>query len=202
MAALYELTGGDAIITTGVGQHQMWAAQFYRFNEPRRYISSLGLGAMGYGYPAAMGAKVACPDKQVIDIDGDGSFVMNIQELATCHIEKIAAKAMILNNQHLGMVVQWEDRFYGSIRGNTILGDATNVGGPENLDGLYPDFVKIAEGFGVKGRRVHKKSELKAAIQEMLDHDGPYVLDVIVPYTEHVLPMIPAGKTVKEMILK
>jgi acetolactate synthase-1/2/3 large subunit len=199
---LYELTKGDAIITTGVGQHQMWAAQFYRFNEPRRYISSLGLGAMGFGYPAALGAKVARPDKQVIDIDGDGSFVMNIQELATAHIEKIAAKAMILNNQHLGMVVQWEDRFYGSVRGNTILGDESNVGGPENLAGLYPDFVKIAEGFGVKGRRVHKKSELKAAIQEMLDHDGPFVLDVIVPYTEHVLPMIPAGRTVKDMILK
>jgi acetolactate synthase-1/2/3 large subunit len=202
VAALYELTKGDAIITTGVGQHQMWAAQFYRFNEPRRYLSSLGLGAMGFGYPAALGAKVACPDKQVIDIDGDGSFVMNIQELATAHIEKIAAKAMILNNQHLGMVVQWEDRFYGSVRGNTILGDESNVGSPDNLGGLYPDFVKIAEGFGVKGRRVHKKSELKAAIQEMLDHDGPFVLDVIVPYTEHVLPMIPAGKTVKDMILK
>ena len=202
VATLYELTKGDAIITTGVGQHQMWAAQFYRFNEPRRYISSLGLGAMGYGYPAAMGAKVACPDKQVIDIDGDGSFVMNIQELATCHIEKIAAKAMILNNQHLGMVVQWEDRFYGSVRGNTILGDENNVGSPDNPAGLYPDFVKIANGFGVKGRRVLKKSELREAIQEMLDHDGPYVLDVVVPYTEHVLPMIPAGKTVKEMILK
>jgi acetolactate synthase-1/2/3 large subunit len=202
VAALYELTKGDAIITTGVGQHQMWAAQFYRFNEPRRYISSLGLGAMGFGYPAALGAKVAFPDKEVIDIDGDGSFMMNIQELATAHIEKIAAKAMILNNQHLGMVVQWEDRFYGSVRGNTILGDESNVGSPENLGGLYPDFVKIAEGFGVKGRRVHKKSELKAAIQEMLDHDGPFVLDVIVPYTEHVLPMIPAGKTVKDMILK
>jgi len=202
VAALYELTKGDAIIATGVGQHQMWAAQFYRFNEPRRYISSLGLGAMGFGYPAALGAKVACPDKQVIDIDGDGSFMMNIQELATAHIEKIAAKAMILNNQHLGMVVQWEDRFYGSVRGNTILGDETNVGSPDNLGGLYPDFVKIAEGFGVKGRRVHLKSELKAAIQEMLDHDGPFVLDVIVPYTEHVLPMIPAGKSVKEMLLK
>jgi len=202
VAALYELTKGDAIITTGVGQHQMWAAQFYRFDEPRRYISSLGLGAMGYGYPAAMGAKVACPDKQVIDIDGDGSFMMNIQELATCHIEKIAAKAMILNNQHLGMVVQWEDRFYGSVRGNTILGDESNVGSPDNPAGLYPDFVKIAEGFGVKGRRVLKKSELKDAIREMLDHDGPYVLDIIVPYTEHVIPMIPAGKTVKEMLLK
>jgi acetolactate synthase I/II/III large subunit len=199
---LYELTKGEAIITTGVGQHQMWAAQFYRFNEPRRYISSLGLGAMGFGYPAALGAKVACPDKQVIDIDGDGSFIMNVQELATAHIEKIAAKAMILNNQHLGMVVQWEDRFYGSVRGNTILGDETNVGSPDNLGGLYPDFVKIAEGFGVKGRRVHQRSELRAAIQEMLDHDGPFVLDVIVPYTEHVLPMIPAGRSVKEMLLK
>ena len=199
---LHELTKGDAIIVTGVGQHQMWAAQFYRFNEPRRYISSLGLGAMGFGYPAALGAKVARPDKQVIDIDGDGSFMMNIQELATAHIEKIAAKAMILNNQHLGMVVQWEDRFYGSVRGNTILGDETNVGSPDNPAGLYPDFVKIAEGFGVKGRRVIKKSELREAIQEMLDCDGPYVLDVVVPYTEHVLPMIPAGKSVKEMILK
>ncbi|HVW21287.1 MAG TPA: biosynthetic-type acetolactate synthase large subunit [Opitutaceae bacterium] len=202
VAALYELTRGEAIITTGVGQHQMWAAQFYRFNEPRRYISSLGLGAMGFGYPAAIGAKVACPDREVIDIDGDGSFAMNIQELATAHIEKIAAKAMILNNQHLGMVVQWEDRFYNSVRGNTILGDENNVGSPDNPAALYPDFVKIAEGFGVKGRRVIKKSELRAAIQEMLDHDGPYVLDVIVPYTEHVLPMIPAGKSVKEMILE
>ena len=199
---LYELTKGEAIIVTGVGQHQMWAAQFYQFDEPRRYISSLGLGAMGYGYPAAMGAKVACPDKQVIDIDGDGSFLMNIQELATACVEKIAAKAMILNNQHLGMVVQWEDRFYGSVRGNTVLGHHGNIGSPDNPAGLYPDFVKIAEGFGVKGRRVIKKSELREAIQEMLDHDGPYLLDIIVPYTEHVLPMIPAGKTVKEMILK
>jgi len=199
---LHELTQGEAIITTGVGQHQMWAAQFYRFKQPRRYLSSLGLGAMGFGYPAALGAKVACPDRQVIDIDGDGSFVMNIQELATAKIENIAAKAMILNNQHLGMVVQWEDRFYGSIRGNTILGDQNNIGGPDNPDALYPDFVKIAEGFGVKGRRVIRREELREAIQEMLDHDGPYLLDVIVPYTEHVLPMIPAGKTVKDMILK
>jgi acetolactate synthase-1/2/3 large subunit len=202
VATLYELTKGDAIITTGVGQHQMWAAQFYRFDEPRRYISSLGLGAMGYGYPAAMGAKVACPDKQVIDIDGDGSFVMNIQELATAKIEKIAAKAMILNNQHLGMVVQWEDRFYGSVRGNTILGDQSNVGSPDNPGGLYPDFVKIAEGFGVKGRRVIRKSELREAIQEMLDHDGPYLLDVIVPYTEHVLPFIPQKKSAMEILTK
>jgi acetolactate synthase-1/2/3 large subunit len=199
---LFELTKGDAIITTGVGQHQMWAAQHYNFAQPRHFISSLGLGAMGFGYPAAVGAKVACPDRQVIDIDGDGSFLMNVQELATARIEKIAAKAMILNNQHLGMVVQWEDRFYDSVRGNTILGDESNIGSPDNPDALYPDFVQIAAGFGVKGRRVIKKSQLRQAIQEMLDHDGPYVLDVVVPYTEHVLPMIPGGRSVKEMILK
>ena len=149
-----------------------------------------------------MGAKVACPDCEVIDIDGDGSFLMNVQELATAKIEKIAAKAMILNNQHLGMVVQWEDRFYQSVRGNTILGDVKNIGSPDNPDALYPDFVTIAAGFGVKGRRVIKKSELRPAIQEMLDHHGPYVLDVVVPYSEHVLPMIPAGRSVAEMILK
>jgi acetolactate synthase-1/2/3 large subunit len=199
---LFELTKGNAIIATGVGQHQMWAAQHFDFDRPRHFISSLGLGAMGFGYPAALGAKVACPDREVIDIDGDGSFLMNIQELATAHIEKIGAKAMILNNQHLGMVVQWEDRFYESVRGNTILGDVNNIGSPDKPDALYPDFVKIAEGFGVKGRRVIKKSELRAAIQEMLDYDGPYVLDVVVPYSEHVLPMIPAGRSVKEMILK
>lgn len=199
--ALYELTQGEAIIATGVGQHQMWAAQGYIFDEPRRLISSLGLGAMGFGYPAALGAKVACPDRQVIDIDGDGSFMMNIQELATAKIERIAAKAMILNNQHLGMVTQWEDRFYQSVRGQTILGDAANIGGPHNIPGLYPDFARIAAGFGVKGRRVIKKSGLREAIQEMLDHDGPYLLDVVVPHSEHVLPMIPAGKSVKEMIL-
>lgn len=202
VAVLHELTKGQAIIATGVGQHQMWAAQFYPFEQPRRYISSLGLGSMGFGYPAALGVKVACPDREVIDIDGDGSFLMNIQELATAKIEKINVKAMVLNNQHLGMVMQWEDRFYGCTRGNTILGDDKNIGGPDNPGALYPDFVAIAAGFGVKGRRVIKKSELRAAIQEMLDHDGPYVLDIIVPYTEHVLPMVPAGKTVKDMLLK
>ena len=198
---LYELTNGEAIISTGVGQHQMWAAQYYDFKYPRHHISSLGLGSMGYGYPAAIGAKVACPDKHVIDIDGDGSFVMNVQELATAKIEKIAAKAMILNNQHLGMVMQWEDRFYDSVRGNTILGDEKNIGSPENLDGLYPNYVEIANGFGLPARRVHKKEELRDAIQEMLDSEEAFLLDVITPYTEHVLPMIPAGKSVDQMIV-
>ena len=199
---LYELTNGEAIITTGVGQHQMWAAQFYDFKYPRHHISSLGLGSMGYGYPSALGAKVACPDKQVIDIDGDGSFVMNVQELATAKIEKIAAKAMILNNQHLGMVMQWEDRFYGSSRGNTILGDENNIGSPENLGGLYPNYVQIANGFGLPARRVHKKEELRDAIQEMLDSDEAFLLDIITPYTEHVLPKIPAGTSVDQKIIK
>jgi acetolactate synthase-1/2/3 large subunit len=191
---LCELTQGEAIITTGVGQHQMWAAQHYRFKHPRQFLTSAGLGAMGYGYPAAMGAKVACPDKQVIDIDGDGSFLMNVQELATAHIEKIAAKALILNNQHLGMVVQWEDRFYKGNRGHTYLGD------PENMKQIYPDYVTMAKAFNVPCERVIYKKDLRDAMQRMLDSDQPYLLDVITPYTEHVLPFIPAGKTVREMI--
>ncbi|MDB2499261.1 biosynthetic-type acetolactate synthase large subunit [bacterium] len=198
---LYELTDGEAIITTGVGQHQMWAPQHYNFKHARSFLSSLGLGTMGFGYPAALGAKVACPDREVIDIDGDGSFLMNVQELATAKVEGINAKAVILNNQHLGMVVQWEDRFYEGTRAQTILGDPDNIGSPENMDAIYPDYVKIAEGFEVKARRVYKKEELKDAIQEMLDHDGPYLLDIIVPYDEHVLPMIPSGKTVEDIIL-
>jgi acetolactate synthase-1/2/3 large subunit len=193
---LYELTKGEAIITTGVGQHQMWAAQYYKYKFPRQLLTSAGLGAMGYGYPAALGAKVACPDKQVIDIDGDGSFLMNIQELATAHIEKIAAKALILNNQHLGMVVQWEDKFYEGNRGNTYLGD------PENRQQIYPDYITVAKGFNVPAERVMYKKDLRAALQRMLDSDEPYLLDVIVPYTEHVLPFIPAGKSVAEMIWK
>ena len=198
---LYQLTNGEAIITTGVGQHQMWAPQYYDFRHPRSFLSSLGLGTMGFGYPAALGAKIARPDRQVIDIDGDGSFLMNIQELATAEVEKIHAKAMILNNQHLGMVVQWEDRFYEGVRAQTILGDPDNIGSPDNIEGLYPDYVKISQGFGIKARRIHKKEDLHDAIGEMLDHDGPYVLDVIVPYSEHVLPMIPAGRTVDDMIV-
>jgi acetolactate synthase-1/2/3 large subunit len=191
---LDELTKGDAIITTGVGQHQMWAAQFYTFTRPRQLITSAGLGSMGYGYPAAMGAKVACPDKQVIDIDGDGSFLMNIQELATTHVEDIAAKVIILNNQHLGMVVQWEDRFFASNRGHTFLGD------PRDRKRIYPDYVELCKGFGVKCERVIHKKDLRAAIQRLLDSKETYVLDIMTPYTEHVLPMIPAGKTYKDII--
>ena len=193
---LYEMTGGEAIITTGVGQHQMWSAQFYKFKYPRQLLTSAGLGAMGYGYPAALGAKVAFPDKQVIDIDGDGSFLMNVQELATAHIEKIAAKAIILNNQHLGMVMQWEDRFFAGNRGHTYLGD------PDNRKQIYPDYVAVCQSFNVKAERVMFRKDLKPAIQRMLDAKEPYVLDIIVPYCEHVIPFIPANRTVADMIWK
>ncbi len=191
---LDELTKGDAIITTGVGQHQMWAAQFCNFLRPRTLITSAGLGAMGFGFPAAMGAKVACPNKEVIDIDGDGSFLMNVQELACAKVEGIAAKAIILNNQHLGMVVQWEDRFYKSNRGHTFLGN------PKDPKGIYPDYVKMCEGFGVTCERVTRKEDLRAAMERMLAAKEVYVLDVMTPYTEHVLPMIPAGGTYKDII--
>jgi len=191
---LYELTKGEALITTGVGQHQMWTGQFYKFKYPRQFLTSAGLGAMGYGYPAALGAKVAFPDREVVDIDGDGSFLMNVQELATAHIEKIAAKAIIMNNQHLGMVMQWEDRFYKGNRGNTYLGD------PLNRKEIYPDYTAVCNSFNVKCERVMYQRDLRAAMQRMLDANEPYVLDIIVPYTEHVMPFIPANKTVAEMI--
>jgi acetolactate synthase-1/2/3 large subunit len=193
---LWELTKGEAYITTGVGQHQMWAGQWYKYKFPRQFITSAGLGAMGFGYPAALGVKVAHPDKEVIDIDGDGSFLMNIQELATAHVEKISAKAIILNNQHLGMVVQWEDNFYEGNRGHTYLGN------PDDRRQVYPDYVKVCNSFNVPCERVIYKKDLRAALQRMLDAKTPYVLDVVTPYSEHVLPFIPAGRTVADMIWK
>lgn len=200
----------ETIITVGVGQHQMWAAQFYKFNKPRTWLSSSGLGTMGFGLPSAMGAQAAYPDSLVIDIDGDGSFQMNIQELATCFCEKLPVKVLLLNNQHLGMVVQWEDRFMNSNRAHTYLGpiDHPEARGKGETEAhtyaakRYPDFVQIAKGYGCGGGSVSRKSELKDALIEMIEYDGPYVLDVEVPYQEHVLPMIPSGMTVNEMILK
>src|SRR5205823_2192230 len=167
------------IVATGVGQHQMWAAQYFHFNRPRKWITSGGLGTMGFGYPAALGAKVAHPDHLVIDIDGDGSFLMNVQELATSYAEKIPAKVLLLNNQHLGMVVQWEDRFHGGNRAHTYLG-----AGEDHAP--YPDFVTIAKGFGVKAKSIVEKDDLDAALIEMIESEGPYLLNVHVPHQEHV----------------
>lgn len=195
----------DPIVAVGVGQHQMWAAQHFKFDRPRRWMSSSGLGTMGFGLPAAMGAQAASPGRLVIDIDGDGSMLINIQELATCFCEKLPVKVLLLNNQHLGMVVQWEDRFFSSTRAHTYLGpiddpEAVGQGDGRGNRRRYPDFVTIAKGFGCGGRFVQEKSELADALQEMIDYDGPFVLDVAVPYQEHVLPMIPSGMTVKDLI--
>ncbi|KAH7867030.1 hypothetical protein Vadar_028056 [Vaccinium darrowii] len=191
---LDELTNGNAIISTGVGQHQMWAAQFYKCNRPRQWLTSAGLGAMGFGLPAAVGAAVARPDSVVVDIDGDGSFMMNVQELATIRVENLPVKIMVLNNQHLGMTVQWEDRFYGANRAHTYLGN------PSNESQIFPNMLKFAEACEIPAARVMKKEDLRAAIQKMLDTPGPYLLDVIVPHQEHVLPMIPSGGAFKDMI--
>ena len=194
----------DTYVAVGVGQHQMWAAQYYKFNRPKRWLSSSGLGTMGFGLPAAMGAQVAHPESICIDIDGDGSFLMNIQELATLHCEKLPVKVLLLNNQHLGMVMQWEDRFMQGKRAHTYLGPIDH---PEALgqgDGsigvTYPNFTQLVQGFGVMAKQVRNKADLSAAIAEMLAHDGPYVLDVVCPYQEHVLPMIPGGMTVRDII--
>jgi acetolactate synthase-1/2/3 large subunit len=200
-----ELAQGEFIMTTGVGQHQMWAAQWSRFKRPRTWITSGGLGSMGYGLPAAMGAQAAFPEALVVDIDGDGSFLMNIQELATVYCEDLPVKVIVLNNQHLGMVVQWEDRFHEGNRAHTYLGpihhpEAIGRGEGEVPESIYPDFVAIARGFGVTARQVRRKDEVVDALREMIAHPGPYVLDVLVPYQEHVLPMIPAGMTVREII--
>ena len=192
---LCELTGGNALVVTGVGQHQMWAAQFYRYKRPRQLLTSGGLGTMGFGLPSAIGAKIACPDDTVLLIDGDGSFQMNIQELGMVHCEDTNVKMVILNNQHLGMVAQWEDRFYGSVRGHTVLRS-------ERVERPYPDFVTIAKGYMVKGREVWTKDELEPALREMLECDEAFLLDIHVEYSEHVLPMIPAGGTHRDIMVE
>jgi acetolactate synthase-1/2/3 large subunit len=197
----------DTYITVGVGQHQMWAAQFYKFNKPRRWLSSSGLGTMGFGLPAAMGVQTAHPNSLVVDIDGDGSFQMNIQELGTLFCEKLPVKILLLNNQHLGMVVQWEDRFHAGSRAHTYLGpvdhpEALGEGDGAMPEETFPNFVQIAKGYGIAGQQVRSKAAYPKALAEMLNHQGPYLLDVICPYQEHVLPMIPSGKTVRDIIVE
>ena len=193
------------MIAVGVGQHQMWTAQHFKFQNPRTFMCSSGLGTMGFGLPAAMGAQAANRDRLCIDIDGDGSFQMNIQELATCYCEKLPVKVMLLNNQHLGMVVQWEDRFHQGNRAHTYLGPIDNPEAVGQGNGIgpqerYPDFVAIAKGYGCGAAQVSDKADLTAALEEMIAYDGPFVLDVQIPYQEHVLPMIPAGMTVADLI--
>ena len=183
---IYNQTKGQAIIVTEVGQNQMWAAQFYKYDYPRRFLSSGGLGTMGYGFPAAIGAKVAAPNKHVIDIAGDGSIQMNIQELATLATYNIGVKIVILNNNYLGMVRQWQELFYNRRYAATYLKN--------------PDFVKVAQGYGVKGLRVKKDSEVKAAVKEILTHKGPVLADFWIEEEENVFPMVPAGEAINRMI--
>ncbi len=193
--AVYRVTKGDAIIVPCVGQHQMWCAQFFSYTKPRQLITSGGLGCMGFGFPTSIGAKVANPDATVICISGDGSFQMNIQELGTAHTYEIGVKIIVMNNQHLGMVAQWEDRFYGSQRVYTVLIN-------ERSNSPYPDCGTIPKGYLIPGREVYHKEDLEGAIKEMLKTPGPYLLDVHIEYQEHVLPMIPPGKSYKGIIIE
>jgi acetolactate synthase-1/2/3 large subunit len=185
--ALYEATGGDAIVTSDVGQHQMWAAQYFHFSRPRQWINSGGLGTMGFGLPAAMGAKVGCPDKTVVCIAGDGSVQMNAQELATCVQEGIAIKVFVMNNGYLGMVRQWQELFWD--------GRYSHV-----ETGPWPDFVKLAEAHGATGMRCADKRTLVADIKEALATEGPVLVDVRVTREENTFPMIPAGKPARDMV--
>jgi len=180
-------TEGEAIITTGVGQHQMWAAQFYTFKHPKQWITSGGLGTMGYGVPASIGAKLARPDKHVINIDGDGSFCMTCMEMVTAAQYGIAAKTIILNNDFQGMVKQWQDKFYEGRYSHTEMHN--------------PNFVALTDAMNCKGFRCTKKADLPKVMADFLAHDGPAVLDALVEKHEHVYPMMPAGKTVDDMIL-
>jgi acetolactate synthase-1/2/3 large subunit len=184
---IYEATGGDAIIVTDVGQHQMWAAQFYKFEKPRTWLTSGGLGTMGYGFPAAIGAKVAHPDKTVFSISGDGSVQMNIQELATVVENRIPVKVAILNNRYLGMVRQWQELFYSERYSSVDLGST-------------PDFVKLAEAYGAVGLRAENPSEVVPVLKEALKVKKPVFIDFVIDRYEKVFPMVPAGASINEMI--
>jgi acetolactate synthase-1/2/3 large subunit len=185
---LYELTGGSAIITTEVGQNQMWAAQYYHFDHPNHFITSGGLGCMGFGLPAAIGAQMACPDKMVIDIAGDGSIQMNIQEMATAVQYCLPVKIVILNNRYLGMVRQWQELFYGKRYACTAMEYA-------------PDFVKLAEAYGATGLRASQPDEVVPVLQQGLAIPGPVIMDFMVDREESVYPMVPAGAPITEMLL-
>ncbi|GAB2698299.1 biosynthetic-type acetolactate synthase large subunit [Paenibacillus thermoaerophilus] len=183
-----ETTKGEAIITTDVGQHQMWAAQFYKFKHPRSWVTSGGLGTMGFGFPSAMGAQIGNPDKLVISINGDGGMQMCAQELAVCAINKIPVKIVVINNQVLGMVRQWQELIYDNRYSHIDLAGS-------------PDFVKLAEAYGVKGLRATNKAEARDAWKEALETDGPVLVEFVVRKHENVFPMVMQGKTIGEMLL-
>ena len=183
---LWELTKGDAIICTEVGQSQMWACQWYKYLTPRTFISSGGLGTMGFGFPAAMGAKLACPGKEVFNIAGDGSIQMNIQELATCVANKINVKVLIFNNGFLGMVRQWQELFYKKRYSYTPI--------------TSPDYVLLAQSYGAVGMRVTEKSKVREALQKAIQTQNTVFIDFRIEPEENVYPMVPAGQAINKMI--
>jgi acetolactate synthase-1/2/3 large subunit len=187
MAEIDRLSGGQAIVTSDVGQHQMWAAQFLRFNEPRLWLNSGGLGSMGFGLPSAIGAQFARPDKLVFAIVGDGGFQMSIPELATIANHALPVKIIVMNNGYLGMVRQWQELFY-----NNRLSSVELVG--------FPDPEKLAGAYGFKGRTVEKPGELRSALEAAVNEPGPYLLNVRVSSYENVYPMVPAGGAINEMV--
>ena len=186
---IYELTKGDAIITTEVGQNQMWAAQYYQFIKPRTLLTSGGLGTMGYGFPAAIGAQAAFPNKLVIDISGDGSFQMNSQELATAVQYQLPIKVAILNNGYLGMVRQWQEFFYGKRYASSC------------LEGISPDFVKLAEAYGAVGLKATKPEEVVPTLKKAFSISKPVIIDFVIDPEENVYPMVPAGEPLNQMRL-
>ena len=185
---LYELTKGKAVVTTEVGQNQMWAAQYYHFDRPNCFITSGGLGCMGFGLPAAIGAQIACPGKLVMDIAGDGSIQMNIQEMATAVQYNLPVKVAILNNRFLGMVRQWQELFCNRRYASTEMNHA-------------PDFVKLAEAYGAVGLRAEKPGDVERVIMKALSTPKPVIMDFIVEREESVYPMVPAGAPISEMLL-
>ena len=189
ISTVSELSDKDTIVVTDVGQHQMWAAQYYNFQKERTFITSGGLGTMGFGLPAALGAKLANPDKRVVLFTGDGSIMMNCQEFATIADNDLDVKVVILNNHMLGMVAQWQRMFYNHHYSQSILRGKTN-------------FVKLAEAMGVDGIRITEKADFKAKMQEFLNHEGPAVVDIFIPDEENVFPMVPAGGRLDQMVLE
>ncbi|MCL2507109.1 MAG: thiamine pyrophosphate-dependent enzyme, partial [Endomicrobia bacterium] len=203
-----ELTKGEAIVATEVGQHQMWSAQYYKAAKPRTFISSGGLGTMGFGYPAGIGAKFGNPDKEVIVIAGDGSFQMNMQEMAIAVLNEVNIKTVILNNQYLGMVRQWQQMFYGKRYSRTCLAkrktcpSSCNTPDRDKCPVYVPDFVKWAESYGALGIRVTDKKDVEPAIKKMLEAKCPVVLDVWVEIEENVFPMVPAGASLDDIMVR
>jgi acetolactate synthase-1/2/3 large subunit len=204
---LYQLTEGDAVITAGVGQHQMWAAQYYKYSKPRTFISSGGLGTMGYGFPAAIGAKLANPEREVFALVGDGSFQMNIQELATAAKNKVAVKIILFNNQYLGMVRQWQELFYDKRYSATCLRRQADCpphcSAPnENCPEIIPDFIQVAKGYGIKGETITERKDIRSALENAIKADSTYILNFMIEEEENVFPMVSAGGSLKEMILR